>query len=217
MANRSLKSNNPRQMLYSYKMTDDAGFAPNPFFGVLTLATCKPFIRSSKKVGNWIAGFTSQKLCKDAVGHERLVYIMKISEILTFDSYFRESRFRCKKSTADNPVSLRGDNIYFLSDQGYSQASLVFHRKEMEKLNDLKSDQVLVSDDFFYFGCGAIPLDEFKINIPRTQTRYGVETVDEKEIFRLWHYLNDNYKKNCLINPPHGFQSLNPDSIESII
>jgi hypothetical protein len=202
-------------MLYSYKMTDDAGFAPNPFFRVLTLATCKPFIRSSKKVGNLIAGFTSQKLCNDPVGHERLVYIMKISEILTFDSYFKDSRFQCKKSTADNPISLRGDNIYFSSDQGYCQASVFFHRKETEKLNDLKSDQVLVSHDFFYFGCGAIPLDKFKIHIPRTQTRHGVRTDDEKEILRLWNYLNDNYKKNRIINPPHGFQSLIPDSTES--
>src|SRR5712671_5339411 len=31
--------------LYSYVVARDFGFAPNPFFGVCTLATCKPDIR----------------------------------------------------------------------------------------------------------------------------------------------------------------------------
>ncbi|MGE3595803.1 MAG: hypothetical protein AB7N70_09645 [Dehalococcoidia bacterium] len=42
----------------SYKMTHDTGFAPNPFWGCLTLATCKPGIRQTRGPGDWIAGFT---------------------------------------------------------------------------------------------------------------------------------------------------------------
>ena len=30
---------------YSYIVARDFGFAPNPFNGVLTLATCKPIVR----------------------------------------------------------------------------------------------------------------------------------------------------------------------------
>jgi Nucleotide modification associated domain 2 len=59
--------------LFSYKMTNDSGFAPNPFWGRLTLATCKPEIRKAKRVGDWIAGFTSRELCRDPIGSERLV------------------------------------------------------------------------------------------------------------------------------------------------
>jgi hypothetical protein len=61
--------------LVSYKMTHDSGFAPNPFHGYLTLATCKPGIRrsGSRRVGDWIAGFTSAALCGDAVGRNVLV------------------------------------------------------------------------------------------------------------------------------------------------
>jgi hypothetical protein len=33
--------------LFSCKMTNDSGFAPNPFFGALTMATCKPGMRKS--------------------------------------------------------------------------------------------------------------------------------------------------------------------------
>jgi hypothetical protein len=35
--------------LFTYKMTHDSGFAPNPFYDILTLATCKPGIRKTKK------------------------------------------------------------------------------------------------------------------------------------------------------------------------
>ena len=34
-------------LLYAYIMTDDKGFAPNPFSGICTLACCKPAIRRS--------------------------------------------------------------------------------------------------------------------------------------------------------------------------
>jgi len=69
--------------LISYKMSHDTGFAPNPFFGCLTLATCKPGIRRSgnRQVGDWIAGFGSKKMCRDeVVGNERLIYLMKVTE-----------------------------------------------------------------------------------------------------------------------------------------
>ena len=40
--------------LYLYVVDRDFGFAPNPFHGVCTLATCKPKIRKFAKVGDWI-------------------------------------------------------------------------------------------------------------------------------------------------------------------
>jgi hypothetical protein len=74
--------------LFSYKLTHDTGFAPNPFFGILTLATCKPCIRKSKEEGDWIAGFTSQQLCGDLAGEEKLVYLMEVNEKIPFSRYF---------------------------------------------------------------------------------------------------------------------------------
>lgn len=45
--------------LYTYRETYDTGFAPNPFQGVLTLANCKPAIRRTAEVGDWVAAFTA--------------------------------------------------------------------------------------------------------------------------------------------------------------
>jgi hypothetical protein len=43
--------------LFTYVITQDGGFAPNPFHGVLTLNCCKPEIRKLAEVGDWVAGF----------------------------------------------------------------------------------------------------------------------------------------------------------------
>ena len=39
--------------IYSYVVRYDSGFAPNPFYGYCTLATCKPDIRGR---GGWRLG-----------------------------------------------------------------------------------------------------------------------------------------------------------------
>ncbi len=100
--------------LYSYKMTNDSGFAPNPFSGILTLATCKASMRRSKKIGDWIAGFTSGALCGDPVGAERLVYLMKVSGKIPFSECHGHPAFRSKIPDPDSRVHVRtvGDNIY---------------------------------------------------------------------------------------------------------
>lgn len=45
--------------LYRYVMTYDTGLAPNPYHGYCTLALCKPQIRRTAQVGDWIMGFGS--------------------------------------------------------------------------------------------------------------------------------------------------------------
>jgi hypothetical protein len=45
--------------LFTYVIAEDWGFAPNPFFGVLTLNCCKPQIRQQAEVGDWVAANTA--------------------------------------------------------------------------------------------------------------------------------------------------------------
>ena len=197
-------------------MTDDTGFAPNPFHGILSLATCKPFIREKKGINTYIAGFTSKELCDEEVGKERLVYIMRITEKLNFNKYYSDQRFECKIPSNDNRISKVGDNIYFFNDGKYTQGFSYFHRDKANIANDLKSDQVLLSDDFFYWGIGAISIDNFRIRIPKTQARHGVKTVDENEIQRLWKYLEANFEKNLLIHHPHVWEENEPFNTEDV-
>lgn len=96
---------------FRYKIEHDYGFAPNPFHGTLSLATCKGPIRQNKnlKVGDWIVGFGSKSM--DNEGY--LIYAMKVERIITFDEYWESEEFQCKKPVINGTlVQMYGDNVY---------------------------------------------------------------------------------------------------------
>ena len=46
--------------LYSYVITRDYGFAPNPFWNICSLATCKPQIRERALIGTGLQDLEEQ-------------------------------------------------------------------------------------------------------------------------------------------------------------
>lgn len=81
--------------MFSYKIVRDYGFAPNPFHGYCTLATCKPQIRKHAKTGDLILGYGSK-----GMGHnEELIYIMQVDEKITYQQYWDDVRFYKKNLT----------------------------------------------------------------------------------------------------------------------
>ena len=97
--------------LYSYVLREDTGFAPNPYHGFCTLACCKGPIRMRAVVGDWIIGTGS-----DARGKwhgNNISYAMRVTEVLTFDEYWRDGRFLAKRPNPDGDLKEScGDNIY---------------------------------------------------------------------------------------------------------
>jgi hypothetical protein len=161
-----------------YKMTHDTGFAPNHYNGTLTLATCKEYIRRSAKAGEWIGGTTSQSPHAGStnVGEEKLIFLMKVTEIITFADYWE----RYPERKPDHIIM--GDNIYRPDDKGgYIQVCNRNH-KEWDIATDLISDRVLVSTEFRYFGKdNPLDISMFKqgLSIPKGQARYGYITNNE--------------------------------------
>lgn len=100
---------------YSYKMVRDYGFAPNPFHGFCTLANCKPTIRKGAQINDWIIGTGSK-----GMGYiNRLIYIMQVSEKITFQEYWENEKFQRKKPILNGSrAQLHGDNIYHKLDNG---------------------------------------------------------------------------------------------------
>lgn len=171
--------------LYSYKMTHDNRFAPNPFFNVLTLATCKPYMRLNTKVGNWIAGWTSTHIAHSPTeqGKEKLIYLAKVTRKLTFAEYWEQYPQKRAIDTEDKNIIERfGDNIYQpdnSSEDGFKQIPNIHHKAE-KKAKDLKGEYVLVCEEFYYFSCLS-PLEipnNIRPNIPKVQTSYGRITED---------------------------------------
>jgi hypothetical protein len=70
--------------LFTYVITHDGGFAPNPFYGTLTLNCCKPDIRRHAQVGDWVAAFTAADF---PAGRGLLVYAMRVSQKMTMVEY----------------------------------------------------------------------------------------------------------------------------------
>lgn len=92
---------------YSYVVVRDYGFAPNPFWGVLTLATCKPIIRKNANVGDFVIGHAT------AAEGNKIIYIMKVSKVITFDEYWNDKAFSIKKPIMNGSLTrMYGDNIY---------------------------------------------------------------------------------------------------------
>jgi len=141
--------------LYSYVVSTDSGFAPNPFGNYCTLGCCKPQIRKHARVEDWVVG-TGPK----PVGNDKLVYAMKITEKVIFEDYSKDLRFQYKipRSVA---VEERGDNIYWKDKNGeWIQRPSYYHNTEKQKAIDLSGKNVLISDCFFYFGANATPIPE---------------------------------------------------------
>ena len=67
--------------LYAYAITRDLGFAPNPFHGVCTLSTCKPGIRKSANIGDWILGVGGSTLGEV---YRKCIMLMKVTEKTNF-------------------------------------------------------------------------------------------------------------------------------------
>ncbi|MBU1062206.1 MAG: hypothetical protein KJ957_07935 [Candidatus Omnitrophica bacterium] len=150
--------------LYIYVVTHDAGFAPNPFWDYCTLATCKPTIRRCASVGDWVAGMGSMR----NVGHGKLIYAMKISEILPFLDYDADLRFNKKKPNASGIIEERcGDNIYYKTPNNeWKQRESNHKMKHMER--DLKGRNVLIAGHFYYFGKDAVKVpQEYNSLVPK--------------------------------------------------
>ena len=152
--------------IHSYIITSDTGFSPNPFWGVCTLACCKPVIRRTADIGDWIVGLRGKVLYNklrlpqitDPLKKYAIIYAMKVTEILPFDKYYR--RFPKKRPNFNKAETIykRGDNIYEpIGNDEYKQ--LPSRHKEKDKPKDLLNGKyVLISNEFFYFGSNPLEI-----------------------------------------------------------
>src|SRR5687767_9007196 len=95
--------------LYLYVVDRDFGFAPNPFHGYCTLATCKPRIRARANHGDWVIGMGGLRL--GATGH--CIFAMRVTDTLTYDEYWRSPPHLVKRPVRNGSRRMMvGDNIY---------------------------------------------------------------------------------------------------------
>jgi hypothetical protein len=167
--------------VFSYVVRYDSGFAPNPFYDYCTLATCKPRIRRTAKVGDWLVGSGSGDRAVKRAG--RLVYAMQVTETLTFEQFDADERFcRKKPYRRGSRKQSCGDNIYYRHPEiGVWGQRDSFHSLPDGTMNvrhvarDTGVNRVLVSDRFVYFG-GEGPMipPELRSSDGRPLTKVGI-------------------------------------------
>ena len=191
--------------LFSYIMTYDTGFAPNPFHGYCTLATCKPTIRRTAHVGDWILGTGSKNM---HAGDKRidkggyLVYAMRVTEEMTFEEYWNDLRFRDKQPVKGGGKKREcGDNIYFRDPciNDLRQVDWCFHCPA-DKGRDTKTDRVLISKDFIYWGGYGPPMPpEFTGLLSTTQGHKC--RFREEDVQRFVQWLRETGDKGVVGKP----------------
>ena len=86
--------------LYSYCIPCDDGAAPNPYWGICTLAICKPAIRRTVSIGDWVVA-TGAKNVEGTDYSNMLVYAMLVTEKMTLQEYDEFCRAKYPKKVPD--------------------------------------------------------------------------------------------------------------------
>lgn len=182
---------------FSYIVRLDYGFAPNPFNGVCTLATCKPQIRKNANEGDWIIG-TGAKT-KGMEG--KLIFLMKVQEKITFQEYWEGNRFQYKIPVPNGSLKQRyGDNIYWFDHESNEwKQEDSHHSNEDGSMNydnferDVERGEfVLISNYFFYFGSEA-PLIPERLLQEVCHSTQNYKNVSPQDGNALIKWVEENY------------------------
>lgn len=176
--------------LFSYCLRYDNGAAPNPFWGLCTLAICKPRIRRTAHVGDWVVGTGS---AASPVGNvsDAVVYAMCVTRKMTMQDYDRFTQLELPGKIPHGKSADRrrhvGDSIY-----DFSMPIPSLRRGahgEGDRRTDLSGGWVLLSDHFFYFGDRPVALPEALMGIVKQgQGHKSTFNAPSVEDFVRWIY-----------------------------
>jgi len=193
-----------------YVVDRDFGFAPNPFHGTCTLATCKPPIRKHARIGDWVIGMGGRRLKSTG----RCVYAMRVTLVLAFNEYWANEAFFDKRPVRNGSrVMMVGDNIYHRDQRDHEWMQLDSHHSlpdgSPNPLNinkDTKVDRVLISQDFFYFGRTAPPVPLELLQSIGFKNKIGHLKFDTEECTDLLNWIrNHKEAKNRIAGDPYDF------------
>jgi len=158
----------------------------------------------------WVFGIAGLNLGKEYVG--KLVYAMQIAEILSFEEYWADSRFKYKFSALNDNDLLaieRGEDqrntfAFWRSNNDYRRCG-----DNIRGTKDKGGEYVLVSDTFIYHGAGTHKQKDFFIHrfdceINNTMRPYRIYSSDnEKPISaNILSYIKNEFKNDRCTERP---------------
>ena len=147
------------KIVFTYRLTNDTGFAPCVDNGLLTLACCKGGTKTVKRGLRYFIGrFFEENLQKDVEAYisgiykNKLLYIAKIDKVITMNEYFGKSEYKD-----------RTDQIYRIDGEILKRDKRKLkgiHDDEHSNKCDINGKYVVISKEFIFLGNKAIDLDE---------------------------------------------------------
>jgi Nucleotide modification associated domain 2 len=194
-----------------YVVDRDFGFAPNPFHGCCTLATCMPRIRAKAQVGDWVVGLGGARL--KATG--RCIYAMRVTETMSFNEYWVNKAYFDKRPVRNgSSLMMVGDNIYHRDQPSGQWQQVDSHHSNPDgtpnPLNvnkDTSVNRVLVSRDYFYFGRAAPPVAAGLLAALGYKNGIGHRVFDHSQCsaFLQWLFSDCEEARNIVVEDPFDF------------
>ena len=126
---------------------------------------------------------------------------MRVKAVVPFQTYWR--RYPSKRPSPRSAISKRGDNIWHIMAGHWSVVPGAFHNQR-HKERDIGGENVLVSDEFYYFGGQAIAVPRrFKALLATTQGHKN--TYDVAQIDAFWKWLTRSAPRAGRIGQPLMF------------
>lgn len=185
---------------FRYRMDHDYGFAPNPFWGILTLATCKAQIRKSPAltIGDWIVGLGSKEMKNEGT----IIYAAQVNRIIPFDVYWDAPEYQVKKPITNGTLlQMFGDNVYHTVNgkvvQDHCAHSFSARKQNIDHLrSDASGKNVLICEKFYYFGNLAplLPRDLSYIGETGSPRAIKYKDLNDAEITRFVDWLAANFE-----------------------
>lgn len=195
--------------LLKYVMTSDTGLAPNPYFGICSLAVCTPNHTNARlDVGDWIVGHS----CK-ATGN-KLIYAMRVTRILTMPEYFKGYTKKHPKPDG-NEVERCGDNVYDNSSGKWRRLPSPCHNNEDAFAKD-QGKPVFLSEgeeSFWYFGgIDDLATRGFPVTFSNLiKDRQGISYVRDRDVIDKFVRWLKGYGRSGLIGTPRDPVHFRPE------
>jgi hypothetical protein len=186
--------------LYTYCIPVDDGAAPNPFWEICTLNICKPAIRRTANIGDWIVGTGSSSYGFD----NKVVYAMKVTDKKTMEDYDAWTAANCQnkipKINSHDWQEKLGDSIYDFSENPPKIRTGVHN--EGNRDCDLSGGFALLSTNFFYFGGKPIDLPPELLPIVRQGRGHRVH-LNEPYFEKFVKWIESlGYPNGCILSRP---------------
>jgi len=186
--------------LLKYVVPFDFGFAPNPYHGICTLAACTPNHQNARlNPEDWILGHSGVST------NNKIIYLMKVDEIIQRNDYFNREDFQCKKPNLKSKRLLDryGDNIYYLDNGEWYQINTVFHNEKTEPghlSKDTRNNKVFTGKEFYYFNNEGFELAKLGFESLIYKGRNYKYEYEEAKIKSLVKFLRKHFDSGIISN-----------------